>query len=82
MVKKLQEVGSIQYIILVSELEKPVDSSDNRHLQTMLIESPNATATEINQVLEVLSTVMEQEKSLEGESFDTDSEQNGGSCTL
>lgn len=77
MVKNLQEVGSIQYIVLVSEFEKPPVSADNKHLQSMLIESPNAAATEITHVLEVLSTVMDQDKPSHKESFPLQSGQQG-----
>ncbi|AEV30039.1 PAS domain S-box/diguanylate cyclase (GGDEF) domain-containing protein [Sphaerochaeta pleomorpha str. Grapes] len=77
MVKSLQEVGSIQYIVLISELEKPVIAGDNKHLQSMLIESPNAAATEITQVLEALSTVMERGVPLQKDSFPTGSEEQG-----
>ena len=77
MVKNLQEVGSIQYILLVSELEKPTVSTDNKHLQSMLIESPNAAATEITHVLEALSTVMAQGKPSHKESFPLQSGEQG-----
>jgi diguanylate cyclase (GGDEF)-like protein/PAS domain S-box-containing protein len=77
MVKNLQEVGSIQYIVLISEQEKPAVFGENKHLQSMMIDSPKGAATEINHVLEALSTVMEREKSQDDDSFATVLKESG-----
>jgi diguanylate cyclase (GGDEF)-like protein/PAS domain S-box-containing protein len=71
MVKNLREVGSIQYIVLVSEKEKPSLSTDSKHLQSMLLTSPESAAREISQVLEALHSVMDQSPVSLEDSFET-----------